>query len=434
MPVMNDQTRVLESRESSKHSRVSLRVVAGPHLGQHWTFDRPTRLTVGRESPANMRLGRETGFSKSHCELNINPPQVHLVDLQSTNGTLVNGIAVAEAMLGHGDEFGVGETVIVIEVENALSGSGPASEPEMQSAPTVRAPLGGPGNDADTQVFSKTPLAETPTDAISKTFGTYELGNKVGEGGMASVYSARHRKTFQQVAIKLIRSAGPPSDKMLQLFAREASVLLRLTHPRIVRSIEFGVQDQQPFLVMEWIPTIDLVKLIDAMPLAQRIRMSCWIVSRVLQALTYAHSQGIVHRDVKPGNILAYREAHRLQVKLGDFGLAKCYEDAGFSAMTDEHSIRGTLAFMSPEQMHDARSVGPSSDIFSAGACLYRLVSGGHPKLTASGVECDPVRLSDQQVPVRLIQLIAKSMHPQCDKRFASASAMENALQPYHGK
>jgi pSer/pThr/pTyr-binding forkhead associated (FHA) protein len=87
-------------------------------LGQHWTFDRPTRLTVGRESPANIRLGCETGFSKSHCELNINPPQIHLVDLQSTNETLVNGIAVAESMLGHGDEFGVGETVKRCDFEN----------------------------------------------------------------------------------------------------------------------------------------------------------------------------------------------------------------------------------------------------------------------------------------------------------------------------
>jgi serine/threonine protein kinase len=346
----------------------------------------------------------------------------------------VNGIPVAEAMLGHGDEFGVGETVIQINVETSPSDSAQTPAPEMQTAQTLRDRVGGRGNVADTQFFSATPSPDELSDKSPQSFGAYDLGDKIGEGGMASVYSARHRKTSQQVAIKLIRSAGPPSDKMLQLFAREASVLLRLTHPRIVRSIEFGVQDQQPFLVMEWIPAIDLVKLIDAMPLAQKIRMACWVMSRVLQALDYAHSQGIVHRDVKPGNILAYREAHRLQVKLGDFGLAKCYEDAGFSAMTDEHSIRGTLAFMSPEQMHDARSVGPASDIFAAGACLYRLVTGAHPRLTAKGVECDPGPLRDQQVPVRLTQLIAKSMHVQSDKRFATAAVMEKLLQPYHGK
>lgn len=431
---MHNPTKAFELREAAKQARVSLRVIAGPHLGQHWVFDRPTRLTVGREAPANLRLAREAGFSKSHCELNINPPQIHLVDLASTNGTLVNGIPVAEAMLGHGDEFGVGATVIQINVETAPSGSVQTPAPEMQTAQTLRDRVGSRGNEADTQFFSIKPLSDESSDKPPKSFGAYDLGDKVGEGGMASVFSARHRKTSQQVAIKLIRSAGPPSDKMLQLFAREASVLLRLTHPRIVRSIEFGVQDQQPFLVMEWIPAIDLVKLIDAMPLAQKIRMACWAVSRVLQALDYAHSQGIVHRDVKPGNILAYREAHRLQVKLGDFGLAKCFEDAGFSAMTDEHSIRGTLAFMSPEQMRDARSVGPPSDIFAAGACLYRLVSGTHAKLTANGVECEQEVLQDRQVPVRLIQLIAKSMHLQSEKRFQSAAAMEKLLQPYHGK
>jgi len=431
---MHNPTRALESRESPKQARIVLRVVAGPHLGQHWVFDRPTRLTVGREAPANIRLARETGLSKSHCELHINPPQIHLVDLASTNGTLVNGIAVAEAMLGHGDDFGVGETVIQIAVETASSGSVRTPEPEMQTAQTLQERIAVLGNVADTQFFSATPPAEALSDKPPMSCGAYDLGEKIGEGGMASVYSARHRKTSQQVAIKLIRSAGPPSDKMLQLFAREASVLLRLTHPRIVRSIEFGVQDQQPFLVMEWIPVIDLVKLIDAMPPAQKVRMSCWVVSRVLQALDYAHSQGIVHRDIKPGNILAYREAHRLQVKLGDFGLAKCFEDAGFSAMTGEHSIRGTLAFMSPEQMRDARSVGPPSDIFAAGACLYRLITGNHPKLTAKGVECEQELLRERQVPDRLIQLIAKSMHSEPEKRFATAAAMEKLLQPYHGK
>jgi serine/threonine protein kinase len=141
-----------------------------------------------------------------------------------------------------------------------------------------------------------------------------------------------------------------------------------------------------------------------------------------------------VHRDVKPNNILAYREGHRLQVKLGDFGLAKCHEDAGLSAMTDDGSVRGTLAYMSPEQIQDSRSVGPQSDLFSVGACLYRLLTGLHPRLTAQGVRCDPATLKAANLPSPLIRLIEASMQPDTNQRPKSAAVMQQQLQPYHGK
>jgi serine/threonine-protein kinase len=435
-------------------------VVSGPHAGHHWSFDRPVRVVVGRTAPAQLRLAEEPALSASHCELTVDPPTVSISDLASTNGTLVNGIPIAEAVLVDGDEFGVGETRIRVCITNHTSPTALAvgdlrgtdaatgtlvlkhGEVDLRrvnlrgSTAAAISPGGAVGDPlAETEpIFSSGGLFGAEPSRVPEACGPYLIEEQIGEGGMATVYRGRHRKTGQRVAIKLIRSVAAPSDKMLQLFVREASVLLRLNHPRIVRSIEFGFQDQQPFLVLEWLPVIDLLEFIDPLPIAQKVRLSCWGISRVLQALEYAHSQGFVHRDVKPNNILAYREGHRLQVKLGDFGLAKCHEDAGLSAMTDDGSVRGTLAYMSPEQIQDSRSVGPQSDLFSVGACLYRLLTGLHPRLTAQGVRCDPATLKAANLPSPLIRLIEASMQPDTNQRPKSAAVMQQQLQPYHGK
>lgn len=441
-------------------NRVRLEVIAGPHSGQQWTFERPVRLVIGRQAPAHLRLAREPACSTAHCELAIDPPIVSVADLASTNGTLVNGIPVAEAVLGDGDELGIGQTRIRVSLTAVAApkpSAGGARDPadrtlvlQPDAAPRADAKPDGKGSTAATVNLEKSPpdrqlaetdvafsadgLADTTAGRVPESCGPYLLQQLVGEGGMATVYRGRHRKTGQQVAVKLIRASAAPSDKMLQLFVREASVLLRLKHPRIVRSIEFGFQDQQPFLVLEWLPVIDLLEFIDPLPFPQKVRLSCWAISRVLQALEYAHGEGFVHRDVKPSNILAYRQEHRLQVKLGDFGLAKCYEDAGLSAMTDDYSVRGTLAYMSPEQLRDSRSVGPKSDLFSAGACLYRLLTGKHPQMTARGVECDPAVLKAAKLPPQLVRWIESAMQPAPEKRPKNAAVMQRQLQPYHGK
>lgn len=410
--------------DHGSNSHVTLTVLSGPHRGQRWTFDRPTRLTVGRGEPANIRLGKESALSKCHCELNIDPPTVHLSDLKSTNGTSVNGVRVTEAVLSAGDQFGVGETSIAVEVL-ARPSLAVDTAPQQRDGGQVTLATG------NTERAPEETVAKTP---LPRTFGPYELGRKVGQGGMAIVYAGRHRKTLQDVAIKVIRSSVAPSEKMVQLFVREASLMLQLRHPRIVRCIEFGFQGNQPFLVMEWIETIDLLGLIDSQSPDRRLRMAAWVISRVLQALGHAHLSGIVHRDVKPGNILAYREGRHLQLKLADFGLAKCYEDAGFSALTDDLSVRGTLAYMAPEQMKDARTVGPPADIFAAGSCLYRFVAGQHPLVTPDGIVCDRDVLAAAGVPEALQRIISRAMRWEAEDRYRDAAAMARALQPFHGK
>jgi hypothetical protein len=418
---MSDETIQIEPAVTRSATQVRLRVVSGPHAGMSWTFAGETKLTIGRQAPSQVRLPAEKAFSREHLRLVIRPPYAELVDNASSNGTRVNGVRVIHATLSSGDHFGSGETEIVFEIVEDLFSAA------IATAKTTH-------NEATLSIVSNAPKQPLNRERVPIQAGSYELLEKLGEGGMATVYHARHRGSGEEVAVKLIRSSVFVSEKLIQLFAREASILSQLNHPRIVRCLEFGFHDQQPFLVMELIKTIDLLQLIDAQPIATRVKTSCWIVSRILKALAYAHERKFVHRDIKPGNILAYREGHRLQVKLADFGLAKCYEHAGFSAMTDDVSLRGTIAYMAPEQIKSSKTVGPPADLFATGACLYRLLVGQNPPIAAMGATFSPVQLEAIMLPQPLIDVIRKSMLPDPADRFESAGTMDQALQQFHGK
>ena len=183
---------------------------------------------------------------------------------------------------------------------------------------------------------------------------------------------------------------------------------------------------------MEYLEAVDLVELLESQSPKQRRRIAFWVISRVLEALHYLHSQGIVHRDVKPSNVLAYREKHRLQVKVADFGLAKLFADAGFSGLTSENSVRGTLAYMSPEQFNNSREAGPADDLFSCGATLYRLLVGECPNMIAEPAttlsRIDAVGLLEQDV-----SLIKKAIARDASKRFQTIAEFAEAVQSIRG-
>ncbi|MEM0927057.1 MAG: FHA domain-containing serine/threonine-protein kinase, partial [Planctomycetota bacterium] len=366
---MSKQTIELEGSGRSGQ-QIRLSVVRGPHAGITWVFDRATSLTIGRSSPSQLILAEEPALSRTHMSLKIQPQTGELVDQRSRNGTLVNGVRMAAATLQHGDRFGVGETELIFEVQEETFGPADVPSPDLnermsdpaprtrvshprqnrRALPAERQPTAttGPirseeGVSGDTLSFSEQVIS---TVQGTRIIGSYEIGEVLGSGGMAIVYKAKHRRSGKEVALKLIRADLAQTKKRIQLFVREASLLGQLKHPRIVEFHEFGIhEDRNPYLVMEYLKTRDLMELVDVQSTKQRIRTSLWVLSRVLEALHYLHDQGIVHRDIKPGNILAFMEGHRLQVKLADFGLAKLMADAGISGVTSERSVRGTIAY-----------------------------------------------------------------------------------------
>jgi serine/threonine protein kinase len=226
----------------------------------------------------------------------------------------------------------------------------------------------------------------------------------------------------------------------MRRFLREVAILGQLNHKRIVRFFEMDILGGQFFFAMEYVPAIDLDAYLAQRGEASRVRLACGVACQALEGLHYAHGQGIVHRDVKPSNILVSRQEGRVRAKLADFGLAKNYESAGFSGLTRDGQAVGTLQYMAPEQLIDARYAKPSADIYSVGATLYRLLSG-EPMFNLAArrdplamvLEDEPSPLSERRptLPPELAQIVHRALAKNPEERFPSAKAMWSALAPF---
>lgn len=220
-------------------------------------------------------------------------------------------------------------------------------------------------------------------------------------GALGIVYRARQLGTDRAVAIKLIRPELEMDEKARQLFIREASIISRLRHPRIVECLGFGFVGERPYLVLEYVAAENLEQLVWKHQPARRVRLAVKVVLQILEALIYAHQAGIVHRDIKPSNILARRTRDRLRIKVSDFGLAKMFETAGHSGITGTGELCGTLPYMSPEQLQDSRHARPESDVYAAVVCLYRLLTTEYPYQQRTLLEAARQRLTEDPRPVQ---------------------------------
>lgn len=290
--------------------------------------------------------------------------------------------------------------------------------------------LGGESSDPDSSAASGPP-PEVPG---------YSIEEHLGSGGMGVVYRARRIESGDQVALKLIVPLDSDRAKRLELFRREARILEGLNHPRIVRFLDAGSAGELWYMAMEYVPAIDLAQLLGTQPDPVRIRTLCGIAFQVLDGLAFAHDRSLVHRDVKPSNILVARSGRMVEAKLADFGLAKNYVHAGLSGITHLRDFRGTLAYMAPEQLLNPRDARPAADIYALGATLYRLLSGQHPVAADSEIEFHDAVLDGRirplahvcpTVPVGLSKLVARAMARDPRRRFPSARAMRDALLPF---
>lgn len=207
----------------------------------------------------------------------------------------------------------------------------------------------------------------------------YEIRGPLGEGGMGEVYLARRIHLGDDVAVKVVRAAGPDPENWRARFLRESRACARLRHPHIVSILDYGVEDEgQPYLVMEYLNGPSLAE-----ELRVRGRFDLASVQRLLApigaALHLAHTCGIVHRDLKPQNIVSHRYATGEVVhKVIDFGLANMRAAAGETPLTGAQEFLGTVAYAAPEQF-SGEGVGPAADQYSLGVLTYELLTGQRP-------------------------------------------------------
>ncbi len=215
-------------------------------------------------------------------------------------------------------------------------------------------------------------LVELERDLVGATLGGHEVVERIGAGGMGTVYRARGPSG--DVAVKVLRPGlGVDRAAVLARFAREAAALRRLDHPRVVRFLDHGQDGDTAFIVTELVPGRDLAARLafGPMPFAEVVS----IFEQVCDGVAAAHAAGIVHRDLKPANILVGDGG----VKVADFGLAQLGPDAAVTTLTRTDVAMGTFHYLAPEQRKDARAVDHRADIWALGVILYEMLTGELP-------------------------------------------------------
>jgi serine/threonine-protein kinase len=237
--------------------------------------------------------------------------------------------------------------------------------------------------------------------------------------------------------VKTIKPAVAGTSKQIDRFLREADILRALRHPNIVAFREMGDAAGTLYFAMDYVPGRNAGEILQAegpMGVSRAVRLMC----PVLEALDFAHSQGFVHRDVKPANVLVTDEGGTETTKLADFGLARLYHSSHLSGLTLTGEVGGTLAFMAPEQITNFREAKPAADQYAAAATLYNLLTGcdvyDFPKKREQAflmiLEREPVaiRKRRRELPLDLARIIHRAFKKDPEKRFANAKAMRMAL------
>src|SRR6202043_481686 len=284
---------------------------------------------------------------------------------------------------------------------------------------------------------------------VGKTLRSYRIESKLGAGGMGVVYKAVDSHLDRPVAIKVLVASAVSADREKR-FVQEAKAASSLNHANIVTIYDIDTQeiDGQPvhYIAMEYVAGETLDHLIGRKGL--RVRTALKYAAQIADALAAAHAAGIVHRDLKPSNVIVTPQG---VVKVLDFGLAKLNEEAETDAfaetvhgdgvpLTEEGTILGTVAYMSPEQA-EGRKVDARSDIFSFGSVLYEMVTGqrafaGKSKLSSlSGIlhtEPRPASQTVPEVPPELDRIISRCLKKDPARRWQSMADVKVALNEVH--
>jgi non-specific serine/threonine protein kinase/serine/threonine-protein kinase len=332
-------------------------------------------------------------------------------------------------MCGKRDDFDCGREWDFGELPRAMSSRPPSSKSQGQSvvAPAAiatgsagestatplpqereQSPEGSDHGELSTAALGRIAAAVTQDDSGPKTIGRYRLTEMIGEGGMGEVWRAEQEDPIRRtVALKLVK-LGMDTREVIARFEAERQALAMINHPNVAKVLDAGATDTgRPYFVMEYVPGEPITAFCDRH--AYTIKQRLGLFSQACAAVQHAHQKGILHRDLKPGNILVTTESGDAQVKVIDFGIAKALQtQPGEQTLhTLAGQLIGTPEYMSPEQaLTDGQDVDTRSDVYSLGVVLYELLSGVLPfdskQLRGSGVagiqriirEVDPPRPS----------------------------------------
>jgi hypothetical protein len=467
---------------------VTLTALTGPLAGQVFVFTDRTTCIVGRADDCAPRLPNDDdlnnmAISRHHCLFDINPPDIRVRDFGSRNGTYVNRTLIGQRPEGMTAEDGVrlafpehdlqdGDHVMLCNSVFRV-GTGLGSCMLAFGAETCERPrCARCGGDVAAQVgprrrgeFVCAACRGEPHNLAHRllelgasgdprvaALRDYHLDRELGRGGMGAVYLARHRKTREPVALKLLLPQVAADPRAREMFLREAENTRALVHPHVVRLRDAGCAEGTFFFILEFCDGGSVDRLVAERGGPMAITQAADILLQVLDGLAYTHTApvphvkladgdfgpgyGLVHRDLKPQNIFL-TEGGRV-AKIGDYGLAKAFDAAGLSGQTRTGSTAGTPVFMPRQLLVNFKYAGPEVDVWAAAASFYYLVTGQYPRDFPPArdpwhvvLETDPVpiRRRNPNIPPRLAEVIDLALVDRPQIHFKSAAALARELK-----
>ncbi len=316
-----------------------------------------------------------------------------------------------------------------VTIEYHPRGAGPESPPKPTAGSPKRPPAEPP---------AKPPVSSKPL----RRLGEYQLLEKLGKGGMGTVFKALHTKLQREVALKVLPKGRVDDAVAVARFEREMMAVGRLDHPNVVRAYDAREIGGECFLVMELVEGLDLNQYMRRHGVLQ-VADACEVIRQAALGLQSAHEHGLVHRDVKPSNLMLN---HSGEVKLLDLGLARFQLDqAAGDEMTSTGHMMGTADFMAPEQVSETHTVDIRADVYSLGCTLYKLLAGRAPfsgskypsafeKMRAHLDEAaPPLRKYRRDVPEELLAVINRMMAKEPAARFDTPARVADAIGPLAG-
>ncbi len=415
---------------------VQLRITEGIAKGKLFTFAAHDTFFLGRHPDCQMHLPDDTFVSRHHFILEACPPQACVRDLGSRNGTYVNGRKVGgrkegespaegarraypEVTLKQGDRIQVGDTALEVHVTQAEKQAGPPPAVPVPSFDELN-----PQQLADLLLKAakkgKAPLLDIPGYVIEK---------ELGRGGFGVVFRARRHADGVPVAIKVLLPRVAVKPVEMEKFLREMAVTAQLRHANIVKLFDQGHCEGIPWFIMEYCEGGSLWDFIMKHGGKLPLKVVQPIMLAALEGLAHAHQSGIVHRDIKPHNILLDRGIARIS----DFGLAKNFQQAGMSGLSITGNYAGTPLFMPREQLINFKHLKPVSDVWSIAATFYFMLTGTFPyPFTKQRDPIDvilnepimPLEKRDKTIPNKLAEWINASLTVDPKKRILSAGEM----------
>jgi serine/threonine protein kinase len=408
-----------------RSAAVTLKVIRNGKDVREFAYDAADVFILGRSSECHLSVPDDPYLSANHFLIEVAPPQCYLRDLGSRNGTFVNGARCGSRRPGETAEDAAsraervalkdGDVVFAGTMEVRVSIAPPAAAQEPPSPPVkedLRVPL--------------------------KKIGDYEILEELGRGSMGLVYLVRRAGARDLAALKVMSVVDSHLSKnQRECFQREVEATKALRHPNIVAFYGSGCSGDDLYFSMEYCGGGSLSSLMKKNGGRLPLEQGAPLMLQVMEALEYAHGLNIVHRDIKPDNILLAGSGASLSAKISDFGLAKNFVLAGLSGISTPDSGGGTLAYMPKEQLLNFMYTKPVSDVFSAGATFYVMLSGRYvydfetvpdPFRVVLEGRTVPLRARGVKLPEGLMEVIDRAAAVEPAARFQSASEMRLAL------